>query len=97
MLVCLRAELFQSCLMPQPTDCSLPGSSVLGILWARILEWIAKPSSRASSRPRARTCVSYVSCLGSWVLYKQCHLGSPHSERILRLKVKWKSSQTSWT
>ena len=34
------------------TDCSPPGSSVNGILQARILEWVAIPSSRASSRPR---------------------------------------------
>ena len=27
-----------------PMDCSPPGSSVLGILQARILEWVAKPS-----------------------------------------------------
>ena len=33
-------------------DCSLPGSSVYGISQARILEWIAVPSSRGSSRPR---------------------------------------------
>ena len=32
-------------------DCSPPGSSVHGILWARILEWVAMPSSRESSRP----------------------------------------------
>ena len=30
-------------------DCSLPGSSVHGILQARILEWVAVPSSRGSS------------------------------------------------
>ena len=30
-----------------PMDCSLPGSSVHGILQARILEWVARPSSRA--------------------------------------------------
>ena len=30
------------------------------ILQARILEWVAMPSSRGSSRPRDRTCVSYV-------------------------------------
>ena len=29
-----------------------PGSSVLGILQARILEWVAMPSSRGSSQPR---------------------------------------------
>ena len=32
-------------------DCSLPGSSVLGIFLARILEWIAISSSRESSQP----------------------------------------------
>ena len=36
-------------------DCSLSGSSVHGILQARILEWVAMPSSRGSSRPRDRT------------------------------------------
>ena len=35
-----------------PMDCSLPGSSVHGIFQARILEWIAMPSSRGCSRPR---------------------------------------------
>ena len=31
-------------------DCSPPGSSVHGILQARILEWVAMPSSRGSPR-----------------------------------------------
>ena len=35
-----------------PTEHSLPGSSVRGTLQARILEWIAMPSSRGSSQPR---------------------------------------------
>ena len=39
-------------------DCSLPGSSVHGILQARILEWVAVPSSRGSSQPRNGTCLS---------------------------------------
>ena len=43
-----------------PMDCSLPGSSVHGILQARILEWIAIPLSRGSSQPRDWTCVSYI-------------------------------------
>ena len=43
-------------------DCSLPGSSVRGILQARILEWFASSSSRGSSRPRDHTCVYSVSC-----------------------------------
>ena len=32
-------------------DCYPPGSSVHGILQARILEWVAMPSSRGSSQP----------------------------------------------
>ena len=35
-----------------PVDCSPPGSSVHGILQARILEWVASSFSRGSSRPR---------------------------------------------
>ena len=40
------------------TDCGLPGSSVHGILQARILEWVAIAFSRVSSQPRDRTQVS---------------------------------------
>ena len=42
-------------------DCSLPGSSAHGILQARILEWVAMPFSRGSSRPRDQMHISYVS------------------------------------
>ena len=45
-----------------------PGSSVHGILQARILEWVAMHSSRGFSQPRHRTCISYVSCIGRQVL-----------------------------
>ena len=41
-------------------DCSPPGSSVRGIFQARILEWVARPSSRGSSRPKDRTQVSHI-------------------------------------
>ena len=40
-------------------NCSLPGSSVHGILQARILEWVALPSSRGSSQSRDWTWVSH--------------------------------------
>ena len=43
-----------------PMDCSLPGSSVHGILQARILDWVAIPSSSASSWPRGWTQVSCI-------------------------------------
>ena len=49
----------QSCLtLCDSMNCSPPGSSVPGILQARILECVAMPSSRGSSRPRDQTCVS---------------------------------------
>ena len=43
-------------------DCSLPGSSAHRILQARILEWVAMPSSRGSSLPRDQTRVSSGPC-----------------------------------
>ena len=58
-LVCVT--LFQSCLtLCDPVDYSPPGSSVHGILQARILEWVAMPSPRGSSLCRDPTCISYV-------------------------------------
>ena len=54
----------QSCLtLCDPMDCSPPGCSVRGILQARILEWVAMPSSRESSPPRDSTRVSFSSCI----------------------------------
>ena len=60
-------------------DCSPPGSSVHGILQARVLEWAAVESSMGSFKPRDRTHVSFESCTGMWILYHQHHLGSPKS------------------
>ena len=48
-----------------PMDCDPPGSSVQGILQARIREWVAMPSSRGSSRLLDQTCVSCGSCIAS--------------------------------
>ena len=57
----------QSCLtLWDPLDCRPLGSSVLGILQARILEWVAISSSRESSQPRDQT---HISCIGRWILY----------------------------
>ena len=67
----------QSCpTLSDPMDCSPPGSSVHGIRQARILEWVAIPF-RGPSQPRHRPCMSYISCIGRWVLYHSCHLGGP--------------------
>ena len=50
---CVHAQLrLTPC---DPMDCSLPGSSVHGILQARILEWVDMPSSRGLSGPEDQT------------------------------------------
>ena len=55
-------------------DCSPPGSSVHGILQARILEWGAISCSRGSCQPRDRTCVSCGSCTaGRFFTMSHCH------------------------
>ena len=55
------SEVAQSCLTRwDPVDCSPPGSSVHGILQARILEWVVISFSRGSSWPRDRTQVSRI-------------------------------------
>ena len=66
-----------------PVDCSPPGSSVHGILQARILEGVAISFSRRSSQPRDRTPVSCIAggfftiktlklptCIGAWISFK---------------------------
>ena len=75
------ARSLQLCLtLCDPMDCSSPGSSVHGILQARILEWIVISSSRESSQSWDWTPFSYVSCIGRRVLYHQHHLeGFPGS------------------
>ena len=66
---CMHAKFLQSCpTLCDPMNCRLLGSSVHGILQARILEWIATFFSRGSSQPRERTCLSYVLCLSRCVL-----------------------------
>ena len=60
---CNACSVAQLCpTLCDPVDCSPPGSSVHGILQARVLDWAAMPSSRSASRPRDRTCI----CLLRW-------------------------------
>ena len=57
----LKVKIAQSCpTLCDPLDCSLPGSSVHGILQARILEWVTVHFSRGSSQPRDQTQVSCI-------------------------------------
>ena len=65
-LECMRAQL---CLtLCDPMDCSPPGSSVHGILQARILEWVVISFSRGSYLPKDQTHVFCVSCIGRQIL-----------------------------
>ena len=58
---CVCVLSIQSCLtLCDCMDCSLPGSSVHGILQATILEWVALAFSRGSSRRRDQTGVSFI-------------------------------------
>ena len=58
--VCCAQSLQLCPTLCNPMDLSLPGSSVHGILQARILEWVAIFFSRQSSWPRDRTRVSWI-------------------------------------
>ena len=57
----VKAFVSQSCLtICNPIDCSPPGSSVHGILQARILQWFVMPFSRGSSWSRDQIWISYI-------------------------------------
>ena len=72
--------------------CSLPGFSVLGIFQARILEWVAMPSSRGSSQPR-----DWEGVLGlPHCRQILCHLSHERSPRILEGVAYPSSRGSSW-
>ena len=71
-----------------PWDCYPPGSSVHGILLARILEWVAIHSSRGSSWPKDQTCIS---CTGRWILY---HWATREALWEAHMKIKWSESRS---
>ena len=67
----MKVLVAQECLtLSDPMDYSPPGSSVLGILQARTLEWAAMPFPRGSSRPRDQT---QVSCIAGRFFYCLSH------------------------
>ena len=65
----------------------------MGILQARILEWVAMPSSWGSSQPRDRVLISSVSHIGRQVLYRCSHLGSPP---VARTNLQLHREENSW-
>ena len=63
----LCAQSLQSCpTLCSPVECSLPGSSVCGILQAKILTWVAIPVSSRSSGARDLT---HMSCISRQIPY----------------------------
>ena len=76
-LLMVHAQSLQLCpTLRDPMDCSLPGSSVHGILQATILQWVAMLSSRGCSRPRDQTHISCVSCIAGGFFITES-LGKP--------------------
>ena len=75
---CVHARSLQLCLTLCGMGHSSPGSSVRGIILARILMWVATPSSRGSSPPRNGTLVSCFFCITAGILYQLSHLGKTH-------------------
>ena len=64
-----------------PVDCSPPGSSVHGIVQARILEWVAMAFLRGSSQPGDWTCISCIAgrFVTHWATWEAC---TCHIEQI---------------
>ena len=76
----------QPCLtLCNPVDYSRPGSSVHGVLQAKILEWVAIPFSKGSSAPKDRTQVSCMA--GRFLTIWDTREG--FLEVMTRLKKKW--------
>ena len=81
----VHAKSLQSCLtLCNPMDCSPPASSVHAILQARMLEWVAVPSSRGSSRPRDGNWVSCGSCTAAKLFIAE----RPESPNTSRYNIK---------
>ena len=75
----VKVLVVQSCLtLCDPVDCSPPGSSVHGILWARIVEWVAIPSPRDLPDPGIKP--------GSPALEADSLLSEPPGKPILSLR-----------
>ena len=80
----MHAKPLQSCLpLCDPKDRSPPGSSVHGLLQARILKCVAMPSSRGSSQPRDGRCISSDFCTAG--MYSQCWATAAAAAKSLQL------------
>ena len=88
--VCMYAQLLQSCpALCKPTVHGPAGSSVHGMVLARILELVAMPSSRD------RTRVSCVSCTAGR-FFTLSHQGSPKSKQMCKKRSLGKSEKSTY-
>ena len=105
---CMRAQSLQLCLpLCDPKNCSPLGSSVHGILQARILEWLVVPSSRSDNRAaaniptRTRLCAS--PALTHWIPHTSFVVYNSLKIRDRELfnlqRIKWSSEvlRSGWT
>ena len=92
-----ESEVTQLCpTLCDPMDCSLPGSSIHGIVQARILEWVAIFFSRGSSQTRDQTEVSFIagSRFTLWATreapkYSRCSINICWMNEWMRMKRWW--------
>ena len=96
-IMCKHAKSLQLCLsLCNPMDWSLLGSSVHGILQARILEWVAMPSSRGPSSSRDPHHLSYVSCICRPFSLRPPGKPIPvHISPLFRISFPFRSSQSN--
>ena len=93
MCACVLSHFSCVQLFCDPMDCRPLGSSVHGILQARILEWVALPLSKGSFQPRNRTWVSCISCIaGSFFTH-----GATQEALFPNDKAKKKKKKMPWT
>ena len=69
----------------------------MGILQARILKWVAMPSSRGSSQPRDRTFILYLSCIGRGVSLTLAPPEKPPDPMLLEEKLRLRGVFLSFT
>ena len=72
-LLCCAYSLSHVQLFVTPWTVPLQAPLSMGILQARILEWVARPSSRGSSQHRDWTLIF---CIDRQILYHLCHQGN---------------------
>ena len=90
--VCSVAQL---CLTHcDPMDCSPPGVPVHGLFQSGILEHVAISSSKGSFQSRDQTCVSYISCTDTCILY---HCTTWETQLIIAAAAAAKSLQSCLT